>query len=687
MEAWKNQILDTDYTTILPWGWFPEHASLLTQAANANVVATPAAAVEKKPGFFASLFWGKKTSEEKKTTSSWPQMSDFSWDDQQKLDDQFKEILLKSDEEYDPKKLTPMMRSYILAWENQYKDALADYKTHIAPSYWEIKPRSFNMSWMHGRTYYANKYPSFLDFLWIRDLLWFYWKWDMSWYVFPSDDTQIQSSLKTVSTRLKAELSDAQQRWITLDMEKEIEYRDIEQIRQKLATREERYFTTSVYMNMYENEEDKLAEECKKLEQKMAWFWIWIKPATQRMDEWVQANAPLCEDALGIYRSMVSTSLWGSFPFIANDLIDSSWILYWVNLHSWSLVIFDRFSNKLPNANSVVLATSWAWKSFAVKLEILRYLMLGIDVLVIDPENEYKTLCEKVGWTYINISANSHQTINPFDLPPKIEDVDYQAWDLLRSQILNLIGLVWVLLGWLTPEEEAILDKALQNTYSLKEITFEDEDVTWKTVPLMADLMYALESMDWWDRLALRLSKYVTGTFWKLFNNYTNVDLNAWLTVFSIRDLEDALKTPWMYNVLNYVWTRVRSVKKKRLLVVDEAWIMMQHNMSANFLFGLIKRARKYWLGVTTITQDVEDFVKSPFGKPIVSNSSMQLLLKQSTVSIKSLAEVFSLSEAEKQKLVASNVWEWLLFAWAQHVAVKIMPSPDEKEFITTDVK
>ncbi len=275
---------------------------------------------------------------------------------------------------------------------------------------------------------------------------------------------------------------------------------------------------------------------------------------------------------------------------------------------------------------------------------------------MIDPENEYETLTNKVGGTYVRISVNSQEHINPFDLPPKIEDVDYGKGDLLRSQILNLISLISVLIGGVSPEEEAVLDKALQNAYALKEITLDDDTTEGKSYPLMEDLLHVLDGMEGGEHMALKLSKYVTGTFAKLFNNATNVDLDNRLTVFSIRDIEDALKAPAMFNVLNYIWTKVRSHKKKRLLVIDEAWIMMHEDIAANFLYQLVKRARKYGLGVTTITQDVEDFVNSEYGKPIVSNAALQLLLKQSTSSIKSLEKVFGLSEAEKQKLVSSNI-------------------------------
>ena len=383
-----------------------------------------------------------------------------------------------------------------------------------------------------------------------------------------------------------------------------------------------------------------------------------MKTAIQRMDEGFTCGLPLCMDELGIVRSSVSSSLAGSFPFISNDMISETGILYGMNQHTGGLVIFDRFNSKLPNMNSCILATSGAGKSFTVKLEILRYLLNGIDVIVIDPENEYKTLAEKVGGTYVNIATSSQQFINPFDIPPRIEDVDYGKGDLLRSQIMSLISLIKLLIGELTTEEEALLDKAITSTYSLKGFSLEATEYEGKQPPLMEDLMNVLDGMDGGEKIALRLSKYVTGTFGKLFNNYTNVDINNALTTFSIRDLEDVLKTPAMFNVLNFIWTKVRAHKKKRLLVCDEAWILLQHETSAEFLFGLIKRARKYGLGITTISQDIEDFVRSKYGKPILSNSSLQLLLKQSTTSIKSLSELLGLSEAEQRRLVSCGIGE-----------------------------
>jgi len=603
------------------------------------------------------------------------------------LRDQIKKILEIPDAEYKDSMLTSDMRRFIKQVDEEYTASIADIKSHICPSYWEYKSNLMNVSGILWKTYYTQRYPTYIDALWTRDLMSMHAKWDMSFFIYPEDDSAMQAMLKRKSTQLKAELNEAMSKWITTDKEIEQQYRDVEMIREKLSTREERYFELSNYFTIYNTDENVLKEDGKKFEQKIGWYWISVKTANHRMDEWMTSTLPLCIDDLWIGRSAVTSSLAWSFPFISNDLVQNTWIFYWLNLHTWWLVIMDRFSNRLPNMNSVILATSWAWKSFTVKLEILRYLLNWIDIIVIDPENEYKELCEAVGWTYVNIATNAQQYINPFDLPPKIEDVEYGKWDLLRSQIMTLIWLVQILIWKLSAEEEAVLDKALQNTYALHGFSLEDDDYEWKQPPLMEDLMNVLEGMEWWEQVWLRLSKYATWTFGKLFNNYTNIDINNRITVFSIRDLEDALKTPAMYNVLNFIWTKVRSMKRQRLLVCDEAWIMLQNDVSANFMFSMTKRARKYWLWITTISQDIEDFVRSPYGKPIVSNSSMQILLKQSTTSIKSLNQLLGLSEAEQQKLISCGVWEWLIFAGNQHIAIKIVASPSEKEMITTDVK
>lgn len=417
------------------------------------------------------------------------------------LKEQVKVVLELPDTEFDERKLSSEMRKYIKEVEDEYTQNISDFKSHIAPSYWENKNTYFNVSGILGKCYYTQSYPTYIDALWTRDILNIHAKWDMSFFIYPEEDSAIQSMLKRKATQLKSELSEAMQKGITIDKDLEQQYRDVEMIREKLSTREERYFEFSNYFNIYENSEDKLKEEGKKYEQKIGGFGIRVKNAIHRMDEGVTSALPLCLDDLAITRSSVTTSLAGSFPFISNDLVQDTGIFYGLNMHTGGLVIFDRFSSKLPNMNSVILATSGAGKSFTVKLEILRYLLNGIDTIVIDPENEYKQLCEAVGGTYVNIATNSQQYINPFDIPPKIEDVEYGKGDLLRSQIMNIIGLVQILIGSLSAEEEAVLDKAVQSAYNLRGFSLDDDDYEGKTPPIMEDLMNVLNGMDGGEKI------------------------------------------------------------------------------------------------------------------------------------------------------------------------------------------
>jgi type IV secretory pathway VirB4 component len=380
---------------------------------------------------------------------------------------------------------------------------------------------------------------------------------------------------------------------------------------------------------------------------------------------------------------MNTSPLSTCFPFTSSELTSDEGILYGLNRHNDSLVIFDRFS--LENANSVIFAKSGAGKSYAVKLEILRSLMMGVDVIVIDPENEYQKLCETVGGSHLKVSLNAPQRINPFDLPEPLKDEILRPGDLLRSNIITLHGLFNLMFGKLSPTEESLMDHALLDTYALKGITMETVDPTGMEMPTMNDLHEVLKSMKGAESLCERMEKYVSGTYAGIFNKPTNVELGTGLIIFQIRDLEDALRPVAMYIILNFIWARVRSSLRKRILVIDEAWSIMQYDDSARFLYGLVKRARKYWLGVSTITQDVDDFMKSDFGKPIITNSSMQLLLKQAPSAVENLAKVFNLTEGEKYLLLNSNVGQGIFFAGAKHVAMQIIASYMEDKIITTN--
>ena len=407
---------------------------------------------------------------------------------------------------------------------------------------------------------------------------------------------------------------------------------------------------------------------------------IYAKPALFQQIEGFSSVLPLAQDKLMINTPLNTSPASSLFPFVSMDLTADEGILYGINRHNNGLIIFDRFS--LENANSVVFAKAGAGKSFAVKLEILRSLMLGIDVLIIDPENEYEKLANTVGGSFFKISLSSENQINPFDIPiiPKGEE----PADVFKSHILNLTGLVKLMLGKITPEEDAMLDRAITETYASRGITPETENFSNIAPPLLGDLETVLENMEGGRGLAERLYKFTKGTYSGFTNRPTNVDIKNRLIVFSIRDLEEELRPIAVYIVLNFVWNLIRAEFKKRIMVIDEAWWMMKYPDSASFLFSLAKRCRKYYLGLTTITQNVADFLESPFGRPIITNSSLQLLLKQSPAEIDVVAKTFNLSEAEKQLLLEANVGEGLFFAGLKHAAIQIVPSYFENQIITT---
>lgn len=458
---------------------------------------------------------------------------------------------------------------------------------------------------------------------------------------------------------------------------------DAEQLRTEIQRGQEKFFQFALYFTIYADNLKKLEKFAKQLESLLAGKLVMTKRAQIQAEHGLNATLPLGLDELYAIRNMNTGPLSTTFPFTSSDLTSDKGILYGINRHNDSLIIFDRFA--LENANSVVFAKSGAGKSYAVKLEILRMMMMGTDVIVIDPENEYEALANTVGGSYLRLSLNSDRRINPFDLPKPIEGEDLQPGDLLRSSIINLHGLLKLMLGDVTPEEESILDKALIDVYALKGITMEVVDPSVYAPPTMEDLYQILGSMNGAESLTQRLSTYTKGSYSGIFNKPTNVDLSSGMMVFCIRDLEDALRPTAMYIILNYIWSRVRSELKKRILVIDEAWTLMQHEDSAKFLFGLVKRARKYYLGVSTITQDVEDFIKSDYGKPIITNSSLQLLLKQAPSAVDMLGKIFNLTEGEKYVLLNSGVGQGLFFAGLKHVAIQVIASYTEDKIITTN--
>ncbi len=571
----------------------------------------------------------------------------------------------------------------LLEGEKIYQQGIATIRDLIAPSSMEIRYDMIRVEGMFAQSFFVYAYPRYLDTNWLAPIVNFDVTVDISQFIYPIDSSTIMRVLKKKVAQMQASVHINAEKGMVSDPALETALQDAEELRTQIQRGQEKFFQFALYFTIYSEDEKKIQKIAKQLESILGSKLILTKKAELQMEHGFNSCLPLCLDELEVTNNMNTSPLSTTFPFSSSDLTSNEGILYGLNRHNDSLIIFDRFS--LENANSVVFAKSGAGKSYCVKLEILRSMMLGTDVIVIDPENEYQSLCQTVGGSYLKVSLTSDRRINPFDLPAPIADEEVQPGDLLRSNIINLHGLLKIMLGGVTPEEEGILDRALNDVYSLKGITMDLVNPSELPPPTMEDLNDILSTMDGGTSLSQRLQKFTIGTYSGIFNKPTNVDLSSGLMVFSIRDLEDALRPIAMYIILNYIWNRVRSKLKKRLLIIDEAWTMMQHDDSAKFLFGLVKRSRKYYLGITTITQDVEDFVKSTYGKPVITNSSMQVLLKQAPAAIDVLGKIFNLTEGEKYMLLNSGVGQGLFFAGLKHVAIQFIASYTEDKIITTN--
>ena len=567
--------------------------------------------------------------------------------------------------------------------EKIYQEGLASIRDLIAPSSFDVQFDHIRVSGMYVRSFFVYAYPRFLEANWLSPVINFDATMEVSQFIYPISSADILKTLRRKVAQIQSSIRMDQERGQVRDPVLEAALADAEELRDSLVKAQEKFFQFGLYFTLYSDDLKKLEDVSKQIESMLGGHMVLTKRADIQNEHAYNSTLPQCIDELTVLRNMNTTPLSTTFPFVSSDLTSDEGILYGINRHNDGLIIFDRF--KLPNANSVVFATSGAGKSYTVKLEVLRQMMMGVDVIIIDPENEYEPLAEAVDGTYIRVSLNSNQTINPFDLPQAFEDDDTQPGDLLRSNVVTLAGLMKLMLGAMTPTEEALLDKALLDTYAIRGITMETENPGEKTPPTMEDFYSVLSTMRGAEDITQRLQRYTTGTFGGIFNKPTNVNLNSGLVVFCVRDLEDSLRPIATFIILNFIWARVRSELKKRLLIVDEAWSMMQHEDAAKFLFGLVKRARKYYLGITTITQDVEDFMRSEYGKPIVTNASMLLLLKQSPSAIPILQSTFDLTEGEKYMLLNSGVGQGLFFADRKHVAIQVIASYTENQIVTTN--
>ena len=567
-----------------------------------------------------------------------------------------------------------------IAPEQVYKIAEMQLKDIIAPSALEIQPKALNLGTSIVRSFFVISYPRFLTDNWLSPIINLDKIFDIAIHVVPLNTGEVMKNFQRKVAEVQSQIMTREEKGLVRDPALDVAYQDLEDLRDGLTQAQEKMFEVSLYITLYgsTNEElDKVENEVKNiLESKL----VYVKPALFQQDIGFISTLPVGQDLLQIKNKLNTSPLSSFFPFVSFDLSSDKGILYGLNRHNGSLILFDRFS--LENYNSIVFAKSGSGKSYFTKLEILRTLMFDTEVIIIDPEREYEFLAESVGGRYFDISLVGDHHINPFDLPHPTEDESPS--EILRSNIVNLVGLFRVMLGGLTPEEDAIIDQAITETYALKDING-DSDFTQLEPPLLSDFETVLAGIDGSENLIQKISKYTKGTWSGFINRPSNVDINKKLVCFSIRDMEDELKPVAMYIVTHFIWNAVRKNLKKRLLVVDEAWIMMKNDDTASFLFSLAKRGRKYYLGLATITQDVGDFLKSPYGLPIITNSSIQILLKQSPTSIDTVQKTFNLTNEEKFLLLESGVGEGIFFAGLKHVALKVVASYTEDQIITSD--
>ena len=554
--------------------------------------------------------------------------------------------------------------------QTSQNNAAAALRDILAPAALEIASGFIRINKVLARTFFVFNYPRFLNTNWFSDVINLDRTMDISFFVHPIDTGAALKDLRRKVAEVESEISMREEKGMVRDPMLETAYQDLEDLRDKLQQSRERFFKFGLYITVYGNS----AEELDKIETALRSILeaklVYGKSAIYQQDVGFKSTLPLANDMLAINTAMNSSPIAATFPFVSSDLTSDNGILYGINRHNNSLILFDRFS--LENANTVIFGKSGGGKSYAAKLEILRSLMFGTEVIIIDPENEYQYLAETIGGAFFKISLTSDHHINPFDLPAPREDES--AADLLRSNIINLVGLVRIMLGGLTPEEDAIIDTAITQTYASRD-----------TTPTMADLKTVLENMAGAESLSRRLEKYVSGSYSGFLNNPTNLEVKNKLVVFSIRDMEEELRPIAMYMILHFIWNLVRAELKKRILMVDEAWLLLKYDDGASFMFGIAKRARKYFLGVTTITQDVSDFLQSAYGRPILTNSSLQFLFKQSPANIDTIQKTFNLTDEEKFLLLESEVGEGLFFAGAKHVAIKVIASYTEDQIITSD--
>jgi type IV secretory pathway VirB4 component len=576
------------------------------------------------------------------------------------------------------KKEIPKISSFLP--QEIYQSGTLELQDIIAPPALKVTPREIHLGDKIVRTLFVLSYPRFLNDGWFSPVINLDKVFDVSITVHPIDTAQVLRTFKKKVAEVQSQISSREEKGLVRDPMLDTAYQDLENLRDNLQQAQEKIFDVGLYISIYADTVEELNKFESEIRSILESQMVYTKPAIFQQEQAFNSVIPVAQDLLGIYSKLNTSPLSSIFPFVSFDLTTDKGILYGINRHNSSLILFDRFS--LENYNSVVFAKSGAGKSYMTKLEILRSLMFDTEVIVIDPEREYEYLAESTGGRYFSISLNSEHHINPFDLAAPKEDESPS--DVLRSKIVNLVGLFRIMLGGLSPEEDAIIDRAISETYALKDIT-PDSDFSGAQPPLLSDFELVLAGMEGAESLVQKLSKYTKGTWAGFVNRPTNIDINRKFIVFSIQSMEDELKPVAMYLITDFIWSAIRKETKKRLLIIDEAWWMMKSEDTASFLYGLAKRGRKYYLGISTITQDVEDFLRSPYGLPIITNSSIQLLMKQSPSSIDIVQQTFNLTDEEKYLLLESDVGEGIFFAGLKHVAIKVIASYTEDQIISSD--
>ncbi len=561
------------------------------------------------------------------------------------------------------------------------KQGLQALYEFVSPPAVDIQPNYIQIGKKLTRTLFVFTYPRYLETAWLSPIINLNRMQDIALFFNPTDTSTILKNLTKRLARIEAEIRERERQGLVRSPMLQTAREDIEELRDKLQQGKERFFMASLYVTIYADTEEALDDLETEIRSIFENQLVQVKIATLQQSQGFTSTRPLDWDKLTITNQMNTQPLSTTFPFVSADLSSDKGVLYGVNRHNNSLILFDRFS--LENANVVTFGKSGGGKSYAAKLEILRSLMFGTDVIVIDPENEYQYLAETVGGTFFRISLTSQHHLNPFDLPKPQEDED--PHQVLRQNIIDLVGIFKVMLGGTTPKEDSLLDEAVTETYAARDITPDTPEYWKKTPPQLSDLQDVLDSLEGAENMSARFKKYTQGRFAGFFDQQSNVDIDNFFVVFNIRDMEEQLRPVAMYIILNYIWKRIRRKLKKRLLFIDEAWWLLRHKESGEFLLSLAKRARKYYLGLSTITQDINDFMKSEYGEPIITNSSLQMLFKQSPATIDIVQETFNLTEEEKQLLLQSSVGQSIFFAGLKHAAMEVVASYSEDQIITSD--